>query len=162
MKFETKYNNFHPRYCISIVACKMEAISTHPKCVTDGWLHMEYFELIYKYLSTMSYATYVSQHTELIQCYSDQLFLNPHQIHPIARPLGRAMGCILWFQTLFYILPKSVQCCLQYYVILNHAIMALYCINIIQDLWICDRTLEPISIKFDGTVIRITYRAPFH
>ena len=34
---------------------------------------------------------------------------NPHNRHPIARPLGRDMECLLCSQTLIYILPQSVQ-----------------------------------------------------
>ena len=35
---------------------------------------------------------------------------NPHKIHPIACPLGRDMGCNLWFDILVYILLQSTQC----------------------------------------------------
>ena len=31
---------------------------------------------------------------------------NYHKIHPIARPLGRGMGCFLWIYTLIYILLR--------------------------------------------------------
>ena len=31
---------------------------------------------------------------------------NTHKRHPIARPLGRGMGCILWIQHLINILPR--------------------------------------------------------
>ena len=46
---------------------------------------------------------------------------------PIARPNGWGIGCRVWFQNLFYILPQSVQWRLQYYVILDSIIMALHC-----------------------------------
>ena len=45
-------------------------------------------------------------------CYNAVNFLpHSHKIHPIACPLGRAMGCILRIQTLIYALPQ----------LLNHA-----------------------------------------
>ena len=52
---------------------------------------------------------------------------NFHKIHPIAGPIGQAMGCILWVQTMFYTLPQSQQWCMQYHVILDLIIMALDC-----------------------------------
>ena len=62
--------------------------------------------------------------------YNAVIFLpNPPQRHPIARPLGQGMRCLLWIQTVLYILPLSVQWCLQYYVILDHVITALHCIE---------------------------------
>ena len=55
---------------------------------------------------------------------------NPHKIHPIARPLGRGMGCILWVETVIYTLPQLLQLCniiIKYHVILDSIITALYC-----------------------------------
>ena len=43
-------------------------------------------------------------------------FLPPspsHKIHPIARPFGPGMECILWIQTLIYTLPQSLKWCIQ-------------------------------------------------
>ena len=44
---------------------------------------------------------------DTVQCrYNAVNFLpNPHYIHPIARPLGRDMGCNLWFDTDLYSAP---------------------------------------------------------
>ena len=39
---------------------------------------------------------------------------NIHKRHPIARPLGRDMGCLLWIQHLIDILPQSLQLFMQY------------------------------------------------
>ena len=50
---------------------------------------------------------------------------NPHEIHPIAGPLWRGMRCILWFQTVIYTLPHSLQWCMRYHIILDHVIPAL-------------------------------------
>ena len=69
-------------------------------------------------------------------CYNTVKFLqNIHKRHPIARPLGRGMGCILWVQTLIDILPPFLQWCAQYYVILDRAATALNCIS--QNLITC-------------------------
>ena len=66
-------------------------------------------------------------HRYTVQCrYNAVNFLsNPHKIHPIAHPLGRGMGCILWLQTVIYTLPQSPQWCMQYHVTLDLVIMAL-------------------------------------
>ena len=52
---------------------------------------------------------------------------NLHRIHPIARPLGRGMGCILWVQTVIYTLPQSLQWCMQNHDILDRVITTLDC-----------------------------------
>ena len=52
-----------------------------------------------------------------------------HKGHPIVRPLGRGMGCLLWIQSLIYFLPQSYHCCVQYYSILDPVITALDCIT---------------------------------
>ena len=64
-----------------------------------------------------------------VRCYYKVVnFLpNPRKIHPIVCPSGWAMGCILWVQIVIYTLPQSLQWCMQYHVILDHAIMALDC-----------------------------------
>ena len=48
--------------------------------------------------------------------------------HPIVRPLGRGMGCLLWIQPLLDILLLLLQWRMQYLVTLDHAITALDCI----------------------------------
>ena len=58
------------------------------------------------------------------------LLTNTHNRHPIARPWGRGMGCLLWLQTLMNVIPKSLQCCVQYHVMLDRFITALDCIGI--------------------------------
>ena len=54
--------------------------------------------------------------------------INIHKGHSIARPLGRGMGCILWIQHLFDILPQFLQLFMQYLTILDRVIVALDCI----------------------------------
>ena len=72
-----------------------------------------------------------------MQCrYNAVNFLpNPHKIHLIARPLGRDMGCNLWFDTLIYILSQSTQCGMKYPVILDRVITALYCTMFFPELF---------------------------
>ena len=53
--------------------------------------------------------------------------INNPQRHPIARPPGRGMGCLLWVQPLINILPEFLQLFMQYLTILDRAIMALDC-----------------------------------
>ena len=47
-------------------------------------------------------------------------FQNPHKIHPIAPPLGWAMGCPLVIQILIYILLQSLQWCIWYRAVRYH------------------------------------------
>ena len=37
---------------------------------------------------------------------------NPHERHPISRPNQRAMGCLLWFMNMIYVLLLPFYCCL--------------------------------------------------
>ena len=54
---------------------------------------------------------------------------NPHNRHPISRPLWQDMGCHLWEQTLIYIMFKPLQCCMKYHVKLDCVILAHDCIT---------------------------------
>ena len=49
---------------------------------------------------------------------------NPHKRHPIASPLVRDMGYLLWIETLIYHLSQSVQWCMQYHSILDRVLTA--------------------------------------
>ena len=71
----------------------------------------------------------ISRWHSTVRCrYNAVNFLpNPHKIHPIARPLGRGMGCTLWVQIMIYTLPHSLQWCRQYHVILGRVRTALNC-----------------------------------
>ena len=55
------------------------------------------------------------------------LFTNIHQRHPIAHPLGRGMGCLLWVHQLIDILPQFLQLFMQYLTIWDRVITALDC-----------------------------------
>ena len=63
----------------------------------------------------------------VVQHYS-QISPNPHNRHSISCPLGWDMGCVLWVQTLIYILPLLLYLCLQYHAILVFIIMPHNCI----------------------------------
>ena len=52
---------------------------------------------------------------------------NHHNRHPIARPSGRGIGCLLWVQALIYILPLSLKSCMHYRVILHRVITVVHC-----------------------------------
>ena len=53
---------------------------------------------------------------------------NPHKRHPIPRPNGRGMGCLLWVHTLVYIKSRELRQYMQHRVILDRVITALDCI----------------------------------
>ena len=57
---------------------------------------------------------------------------NNHNRHPIARPWGRDMGCLLWVQALIYILSQSLHYCVHYDIIFDRVITALHCIDYIR------------------------------
>ena len=73
---------------------------------------------------------------DTVQCrYNAVDFLQiHHKRHPIARPLGRGMGCLLLIGIYIQILPQSLQWCVQYHVILDRVITALDC-NIMIPQW---------------------------
>ena len=51
----------------------------------------------------------ISSYGNTVRCrYNVVTFLtNIHKRHPIARPLGRGMGCLLWIQHVIDTLPQS-------------------------------------------------------
>ena len=55
-------------------------------------------------------------------------FLQIHRNkHPIARPHGQAMRCLLWRQIPIYVLPQWLEYCTQYRVVLDRVVTALDC-----------------------------------
>ena len=64
-----------------------------------------------------------------VQCrYNTVNFLkNIHKRHPIARPLGQGMGCLLWIQLLIAILPEFLQSFAEYLTLFDRVIRALDC-----------------------------------
>ena len=69
-------------------------------------------------------------HHYIVRCrYNTDNFLKfPHNRLPIARPLGRDMGCLLWVSSLIHVLLLSVQGFIQNRDKLDCAITALDCI----------------------------------
>ena len=55
---------------------------------------------------------------------------NIHERHPIARPLGQGMGCLMGVQLLIDIQPQFLQWYVQYHAILVRGITAFDCIMI--------------------------------
>ena len=56
---------------------------------------------------------------------------NIHKRHPMARPLGRGMGCLLWIQHLIDIISQFLQLSMQNLTILDRVITALDCNGLI-------------------------------
>ena len=78
---------------------------------------------------------------------------NPPKIHPIARPIGRGMGCLLEIQPLIDTLPQLRQRCVQYHVVLNRVITALDCTII--SIIIIDITIVILLLIIIILIIRI-------
>ena len=76
---------------------------------------------------------------------------NIHKRHPIARPLGRGMGCLLWIQRLIDTLSQFLQLFMQYLTILDRAITALHCINLMA------LSSEDLKIPFIKTNRKIAF-----
>ena len=55
---------------------------------------------------------------------------NSHKRHPMARPLGQGMGCLLWIQHLIDIMSQFLQLLMQNLTILDRVIKALDCISL--------------------------------
>ena len=94
-------------------------------------------------------------HTVWCRYNTINLLQNPQKRHPISHPLGWAMGHLLWFQML--ILLQSVQRCLQYYVILDHAIMAIHCvrkfiIQLVSTHWSMNKLVDMMQITFSNAI----------
>ena len=53
---------------------------------------------------------------------------NIHKRHPMARPLGRGMGCLLWIQHLIDLMAQFLQLLVQNLTIFYRVITALDCI----------------------------------
>ena len=70
------------------------------------------------FISCFSYCVYVSCDYTCLVSYNavplqhSQFLQDPYKRHPIARPWGWGMGCLLWVQSLIYVLLLSLQCCI--------------------------------------------------
>ena len=54
---------------------------------------------------------------------------NPHKRHPITRPWGRGMGCVMWTLPLMHILPQSLSYHMQNHVMMDRLITAPDCMR---------------------------------
>ena len=69
--------------------------------------------------------TVITIGTVWCRCNAVNFLKNIHKRHPIARLLGRGMGCPLWIQHLIDILPEFLQSFMQYRTILDRVITTL-------------------------------------
>ena len=81
-------------------------------CLLGFWSHKSYSE---SYWCIMNPHLWLPSHMlcnvwHTVRCrYNMVNFLtNTHKIHPIVRPLGRGMWCLLWIQHVIDILPQFV------------------------------------------------------
>ena len=135
MKFQSKHKTFHLRKCIW--KCRLRKLNANYCSVvqTNGWLTDEIRLLL---SITNQWKAHDNFWSISVQCGAA---ITPGRFspkssqktpHPIARPWGRVMGCLLWVQTYIDILLLSPQWCIQYHVILGRVITALDCIMIFQ------------------------------
>ena len=91
-----------------------------------------------------------------VQCrYNAVNFITNIKKHPIARPFGRGIRCILWIQHLIDILPQFLQLFMQYLTILDRVITALDCIYIYIYIYI-----HVIYTLLDISIYNVTFDAP--
>ena len=60
------------------------------------------------------------------------LLPNRHKRLPIARPRGRAMGCILWVESLIYVLPLLLRDFTYYHEIFDRVITVPGCVSMLH------------------------------
>ena len=95
--------------------------------------------------------SYCGHHQHTVQCrYNAVNFLeNINKRHPMARPLGRGMGCLLWIQHVIDILPQFQQLLMKYLTILDHVLSALDCISFWSIVAMGDRATFGVSAQFN-------------
>ena len=82
------------------------------------------------YIASSRWGKHVSRHTVRC-CYNAVNFLqNHHKRHPIARPLGRDMGCLLWINTDIYSAPVTEVMCAICYIGPHHNGTPLYSLSL--------------------------------
>ena len=96
-------------------------------------------------------------HTVLCRYNAVKFLPNSPKIHPLARPLGRGMGCILWVRTVIFTLPQSLQWLVQYHVILDHVITALGCIWPFEWFSLPPSRFRPPHVLFSNKVICVWF-----
>ena len=83
-----------------------------------GWLSIH----------TMSVIMVIERHNTVRCGFNAVNFItNIHKRHPMARPLGRGMGCLLWIQHLIDIMSQFLQLLVQNFTILDRVITAPDC-----------------------------------
>ena len=89
-----------------------------------------------------------------MQCHYNMVsFLqNPDNRHPIARPWGWGMGCLLWILIPIYVLPQLLECCMRYPVVLDRVTTALNCTRLYLD-----RTQRDIIFTISITFIHMLH-----
>ena len=91
-------------------------------------------------------------HLHTVRCrYNAVNFItNVHKRHPMARPLGRGMGCLLWIQHLIDIMSQFLQLSMQNLTILDRVITAFDCmlpgLNVLSSITIL-LDIPGISVK---------------
>ena len=101
------------------------------RCIMLWWNVIYWDSSVYcrvRYHFSSVCVTVTEPHNTLRCRYNAVNFLkNIHKRHPIARPLGRGMGCLLWIHHLIHILPEFLQLFMQYITIHDRVITALHC-----------------------------------
>ena len=90
---------------------KMSSAKWRPFClglnVLSGKLYTR-FSMLYNMDRIMCYSKNLWDPIPVWYYYNAVSFLeNPHKRHPIAHPLGRGMGCLLWVHTLIYVMARN-------------------------------------------------------
>ena len=73
-------------------------------------------------------SSHVISHTVWCRYNVVNFITNIHKRHPMARPLRRGMGCLLWIQHLIDIMSQFLQFLMQNLSILDRVLTALDCI----------------------------------
>ena len=103
---------------LKVISREMSNISIHD-------INMHLYNYLQTYVTVMDVVLSGKDYSA-IPLKRGQISWKYSQRHPIIRPLGRGMGCLLWVQTLIDILLQFLQWCMQYYIILDRAITAFF------------------------------------
>ena len=127
----------HALFFISLVKLTSGDIHGTSLMISQHWCHQATSHCLSQCWPSFMSPYGVTSHNELklqqlwntVRCRynADNFITNIHKRHPMARPLGRGMGCLLWIRHLIDIMSQFLQLLMQNLAILDRVITALDC-----------------------------------
>ena len=128
-------------------AHKLNSVQFTPITATFGAVQVQ-TDVCYGITLALERKIYIGVNTYTVRCrYNAVNFLrHSHKIHPIARPLGRDMGCLLCSPILIYIWPQSLQSCMQHHIYIYNKYARISCDRFTQT--VCNRVYISWSASY--------------